>query len=201
MDAKKIILWCCILLTRTYKPTSLDVKNTNHCEPHQKGNHLPSLCLLHHTLCTPLPPPHVLHSAINEKPVIPLWLNGNHGTLYSWKNSTTHTHTSHFTFQSITLQALLMLQTEHLYHCIHYLTKHMIMKAWVKIRDSILHHHKWISNMGLTCLLYTPWNISHTSLCTFLWNIWHITWRMFSKTSCFHHQHHLLMAICTCCRY
>jgi hypothetical protein len=58
------------------------------------------------------------------------------------------------------------------------------MKAWVKIVDSILHHHKLISKMRFTCLLYTSQHIFYASLCTFLWKMWRITW-MLSMTSCF----------------
>jgi hypothetical protein len=188
MDAKKIILCGCILLTRTYKPRSLDVKNTNRCESHQKGNHLPSLCMLHPTLYTSLLPPHVLHSAMKWEAfdsLVAEWKSWNCTFLETvqYTHTTPHftVYITHFTFQSMFLQALLLMQTEHLFHCIQCLTKHMIIKAWVKIQDSILHHHKWISKMGFTCLLYTPWNIFHTSLCTFLWNIWHITWRMFQR--------------------
>jgi hypothetical protein len=126
----------------------------------------------------------------NGKPLIPLWVNWNVGTLHSLKHYNTHhislyIYITHFTFQSIFLKALLLMQTEQLCECVHYLTKHIIMKACVKIVDSILHHHKWISKMRFTCLLYTLWHISYTSLCTFLWKMWHITWRMLSVTSCF----------------
>jgi hypothetical protein len=120
------------------------------------------------------------------------------------RRRTTHTHTTlhyiyiyiymcvcvyiyikKFTFKAVFLKAHLLLQTEKLCVCIHYLINHMIMKAWVKIIDSILLHHKWISKMRFTCLLYAPWHIFYTSLCRFLWNIWPITWRMLSMTSCF----------------
>jgi hypothetical protein len=112
------------------------------------------------------------------------WVNGNLETLHSFKQY--NTHSPHFTFQAIFLKALLLMQTELLCDCIHYLTKHIIMKAWVKIVNSILHHHNWISKMRFNCLLYTPWHIFYTSLYTFLWKIGHITWRrMLSMTSCF----------------
>jgi hypothetical protein len=155
---------------------------------HQKGNHLPSLCILHHTLYTST----FMSCTMpwNGKTFIPLWVNGNLAPLHSWKHNNKHTtlhyiHIKHFTFQAVFLKALLLMQTKQLCDCIHYLTKHIIMKAWVKIVNSILHHHKLISKVRFTCLLYTPWHIFHTSLCTFLWNIWHITWRMLSMTSCF----------------
>jgi hypothetical protein len=160
---KKIILSCCILPTHTCEPRSLGVKNTNRCESHQKGNHLPSLCMLHHTLYTSL---FIIYTMPwNEKSLIPLWVNGNLGTLHSWKQNNTH-HTSymyikHHTFPAIFLKALLLMQTEQLCDCIHYLTNHVIMKVWVKIVDSILHHHK--------CNMYAHWHIFYTSLCTFLW--------------------------------
>jgi hypothetical protein len=47
-------MWCCILPTHTCKPRRLGVKNTIRCVSHQNRNHLPSLCLLHHTLYTSL---------------------------------------------------------------------------------------------------------------------------------------------------
>jgi hypothetical protein len=67
----------------------------------------------------------------------------------SW-NSTffkTLKHTQHtslyfitlFNLQSIFLKALLLMQTEQLCDGIHYLTKHIIIKAWVKMVDSIVY--------------------------------------------------------------
>jgi hypothetical protein len=127
----------------------------------------------------------------NWKPLIPLWVKGNHGTLHSWKQYNTHTHiyrphftiyiTHHFTCKTIFLKALLLMQREQLCDCIHYLSKHIIMKSLVKMVDSILHHHKWISKMRFTC----HFRHHDTSLCIFLRNLWHITWRMLSMTSCF----------------
>jgi hypothetical protein len=138
-DAKKIILWCCTLPTHTCNPRSLGVSNTNRCESHQKGTQLPSLCMLHHTLNTSLFMSHTM--PWNGKPSTQLLVNGNLGTLHSWKQYKTHTHTHHFTFQSTFLKALPLKQTEQLCDCIHYLTIHIIMKALVKIVHSILHHH------------------------------------------------------------
>jgi hypothetical protein len=111
------------------------------------------------------------------------WVNGNLDTLHSCKQY--NTHSPHFTSQTIFLEALLLMQTEQLCDCIHYLTKHMYMEAWVKIVDSILHHQKWISKITFTCLLYTQWQIFYTSLCTVLCKLWHITWRMLSITFSF----------------
>jgi hypothetical protein len=84
---------------------------------------------------------HVLHSAMKWEAL--------HSIVGEWKSWNSaffeaehHTHTKHFTFQAIFLKALLLMQTEQLCDCIHYLTNHIIMKVWVKIVDSILHHHK-----------------------------------------------------------
>jgi hypothetical protein len=60
-----------------------------------------------------------------------------------------------FIFLAIFLKALLLMQTDQLCDCMHYLTKHIIMKVWVKIIDSVW-HHKLISKMRFTCPLYTP---------------------------------------------
>jgi hypothetical protein len=149
--------------------------------------------MLHHTLYTSL---FMFYTVPwNGKLFIPLWVNENLGTLHSrdQNNPHTHTHTTlpyiyikHFTSQAIFfLKALLLMQKDQICDCIHYLTSHIIMKVWVRIVDSILHHHKWIFKMRFTCLLYTHWHIFYTSLCTFLWKIGHITWRMLSMTSCF----------------
>jgi hypothetical protein len=47
IHAKKIILWCCMLPTHTSRPRRLGAS-------HQNRIHLPSLCILHHTLYTSL---------------------------------------------------------------------------------------------------------------------------------------------------
>jgi hypothetical protein len=92
-DGKKIILWCCILPTHTYKPRSLGGKNTNHCESHQKGNHWPPFCMLDHTLYKSL----VMFYTMpwNGKPFVPLWGGMEILELYILGSITTHT--PHFT--------------------------------------------------------------------------------------------------------
>jgi hypothetical protein len=150
-----------MLPTRTCKIRCLGIKNTNRCESHEKGNHLPSLCMLHHTRYTSL---FMFYTIVGECKLF-------------------NTHSPHFTFQSIFLKVHLLMQTKQLCDWIHYLTKHIIMEAWVKIVDSILHHQKWIPKMKFKCLFYTPWHIFCTSLCTFLCKVWHITWRLLTISS------------------
>jgi hypothetical protein len=100
MDAKKIILWCCILLTRICKPRRFGVTNTKPYVSHQKGNHLQSLCRLHHTLYTSL---FMIYTMPwNENKWIQLWVNGILGTLHSWKQYYTHIHTLLFTLYTHT---------------------------------------------------------------------------------------------------
>jgi hypothetical protein len=95
IDARKIILWCCILPTRTCKLRSLGVKNTNHCLSHQNGNLLPSLWMLHHTCthhCSCFTQCHEMGSR---------WFHcGWMETLelYILGNSTTHTYTLHYIY-------------------------------------------------------------------------------------------------------
>jgi hypothetical protein len=52
------------------------------------------------------------------------------------------------------------MQTEHLSHGIQYLTKDIILKAWVEIKDSI------------TLYIY------YVLRFVFYWNIWEILWGM-----------------------
>jgi hypothetical protein len=103
---------------------------------------------------------HILHTAMKWEAVHSIV-----GELKSWNcaffeaEQHTHTHTTlhyiyiymcvcvyiyikQFTFKAVFLKAHLLMQTEQLCVCIHYLINHMIMKAWVKIIDSILLHHK-----------------------------------------------------------
>jgi hypothetical protein len=96
--------------------------------------------------------------------ILELCILGSRTTLTTYQTSL-YIYIKHFTFQAIFLKALLLMQTEQLCDRIHYLTNHIVIKTWVKIVLSVLHHHKWISNMRFTCLLYTPWHIFYTSLC------------------------------------
>jgi hypothetical protein len=95
VNAKNIMLWFCILPT---------VRNTNHCESHEKRNHLPSLFMLHHTLFTSLFMFYTM--PWNGKPWIQLSVNGTIGTLLYWKQYNTHLtslyilHTSLFRLSS-----------------------------------------------------------------------------------------------------
>jgi hypothetical protein len=57
---------------------------------------------------------------------------------YILQNSTSHT--SHFTLESIFLQSLLPMQKQEICDGIHYLTKDMILKVWVKMVDFIVYH-------------------------------------------------------------
>jgi hypothetical protein len=92
---------------------------------------------------------HVLHNAMKWEVVHSIvgeWKSWNSAFLEA-EQLTHHTslhylYIKHLTFQATFLIALLLMQTEQLCDCIHYLTKHIIIKAWVKILDSILHHHK-----------------------------------------------------------
>jgi hypothetical protein len=98
IDGNKIILPCCILPTHKCKPRGLGVKNTNLCVQHQKGNHLPSLYMLHHCSCFT-----ECHEMVSR------WFYcGWMETLelYILRNNTTNTHTyiytPHFTILHIT---------------------------------------------------------------------------------------------------
>jgi hypothetical protein len=129
-----------------------NIMNTNRCESHEKGNHLPSLCMLNDTRYTSL---FTIHTMVREC------------KLYN-------THSYHFTFQAIFLKERLLMKTEQICDCIHYLTKHIIMEAWVKIVDSILHHQKWISKMRFTCLfLYSMTHFLHITVQISLKNMTH----------------------------
>jgi hypothetical protein len=133
IDAKKIILFSCILPIRTCKPRRLGVKNTILCVSHQKRKHLSSLCMLHPTLYISLFMFYTM--PWNGKLLIPLWVNGDLETVHSWKQ-TTQSHTphftvyiTHFTLQSIFLKSLLLMQTEQIFDGMHYLTKYTIMRV------------------------------------------------------------------------
>jgi hypothetical protein len=91
---------------------------------------------------------HVLHNAMEWeaiRSIVGEWKFWNSAFLEA-EQHTHHTslyiYIKHFTFQAIFLKALLLMQTEQSCDCIHYLIKHIIMKAWVKLVDSILHQHK-----------------------------------------------------------
>jgi hypothetical protein len=64
---------------------------------------------------------------------------------YVLENSTTHTshffvYNTHFTLEPFFLKSLLLMQTQEICDGIHYLTKDIILKVWVKMVDSIVFH-------------------------------------------------------------
>jgi hypothetical protein len=80
-------------------------------------------------------PVHVLHNAMEWEAI-----HSTVGECKSWNcavvEAEQHTHHSslyiyikHFTFQAVFLKAPLLMQTEQSCDCIHYLIKHIIMKA------------------------------------------------------------------------
>jgi hypothetical protein len=93
--------------------------------------------------------------------VIPLWVNWNLGNLISWIEHNTHTHTLHTSLYILHIYLLKSIYTGAIRTVMWLSTlpkKHIVMRAWVKILDSILHHHKRICKIRFPFLLYTPWH-------------------------------------------
>jgi hypothetical protein len=84
-------------------------------------------------------------------------VNGNIGTVHSWKQYCTHTplHYIFYTLHFLTYLLKITSTDANRPVMLLYTLPNQIynMKALVKMVDSILHHHKWISKMRLACLL------------------------------------------------
>jgi hypothetical protein len=136
----------------------LGVKNTIVCVTRENRNHLPSLCMLHHTLYTLL---FMIYTMPwNGKLLMPLWLSGNLVTVHSLKQYNAHTHTPHFTvyitqftLQSIFLQAFLLMKTAVMWWYALPNQTYNHERLGENGRFHYISHHKWISKMRITCLL------------------------------------------------
>jgi hypothetical protein len=147
--------------------------------------------MLHHTLYTSLFM--FLPMPWNGKLLIPLWVNGNFGTVHSWKHTHTHTHTHSLSIHCIhyTLYFTVYLQksttTEANRSVMWWYAQpnqNIIMKGWVKLEDSSLYHTtndfpKWVS--PAICKRH---DIISTYHCAHLSENYDTTWRMLPMTSC-----------------
>jgi hypothetical protein len=86
---------------------------------------------------------HGLHNAMRWESADSIVGEWKFSDSHSWKQyNRPHftVYNTHFTLLSIFLNALLLMQTEHLCIGMHYLTKHIIKKDLVKVEHSILYH-------------------------------------------------------------